>query len=309
MRIIVAGGTGFIGRSLCQKLVGLGHAVTVLTRDPGAARALMHPHVLLLGWRGAQGSAAEWMAALEGADAVINLAGEPVAAGRWTTTVKGRLRESRVGVTASLVSALSTIRTRPGLLISASAIGYYGPRDDEPLHEGSPSGTGFLASLCVDWEAAALAAEPLGVRVLIPRIGVVLGEAGGALAQMLPLFRLGLGGPVGRGTQWMSWIHLDDLTDLLLFLLNNALTGVVRGPVNATAPHPVTNLEFAKALGRALGRPAWARVPAAVLRVLFGEMAEELLLTGQRVLPCRAEAMGFRFQYPDLPGALRAILG
>lgn len=304
MRIVVTGGTGFIGRPLCQRLVGLGHAVTVLTRNPGAARSVLDPRMSVIGWEGFRGPTDGLMAALGDGDVIINLAGAPIAAGRWNAQVKDRLRQSREGTTSALVAALSKLPTRPVLLISASAIGYYGPRGDEPLTEESPSGAGFLASLCREWEAAARAAERLGVRVVLPRIGVVLGRHGGALAKMLPAFRMGLGGPVGSGAQWMSWIHLDDLIELLLFLLNEA----VGGPVNATAPHPVTNREFARTLGRTLGRPAWARVPAPVLRLLLGEMAEELLLTGQRVLPHHAEALGFRFRYPTLSEALGAIL-
>lgn len=304
VRVVVTGGTGFIGRPLCQRLVSLGHTVTVLTRDPAAARARLDPPVSLIGWEGFRGPTDGLLAALGDSDVIINLAGAPIAAGRWTAQAKARLRNSREGTTSALVAALSKLRPRPVLLISASAIGYYGPRQDEALTEESPSGSGFLASLCREWEAAARAAERLGVRVVLPRIGVVLGRHGGALAKMLPAFRLGLGGPVGSGAQWMSWIHLDDLIELLLFLLNEA----AGGPVNATAPHPVTNREFARTLGRTLRRPAWARVPAPVLRILLGEMAEELLLTGQRVLPHRAEAMGFRFRYPTLPEALHAIL-
>ena len=304
MRVVVTGGTGFVGRPLCQKLVSMGHAVTVLTRDPAAARVRLPPGVSLIGWEGFRGPTDGLMEALGDAEVIINLAGAPIAAGRWTAQVKERLRSSREGTTSALVAALSKLRARPVLLISASAIGYYGPRQDETLTEEAPSGSGFLASLCREWEAAARAAERLGVRVVIPRIGVVLGRDGGALAKMLPAFRLGLGGPLGSGAQWMSWIHLDDLVELLLFLLNEA----AGGPVNATAPQPVTNREFARTLGRALCRPAWAWVPAPVLRTLLGEMAEELLLTGQRVLPQRALAMGFRFRYPTLPEALHAIL-
>ncbi len=304
MRIVVAGGTGFIGRPLCQRLVELGHAVTVLTRDPATARARLAPPVSVIGWQGSRGATGELMTALGNAEVVINLAGAPIAQGRWTEQTKDRLRRSREGTTSALVAALAQLRARPVLLISASAIGYYGPRQDEPLREDAPSGAGFLASLCREWEAAARAAERLGVRVVLPRIGVVLGKNGGALARMLPVFRLGLGGPLGNGTQWLSWIHLDDLIELLLFLLDQA----VGGPVNATAPHPVTNEEFSRVLGQTLERPVWLRTPAFVLKLLLGQMAEELLLTGQRVLPARAEAMGFRFRYPTLSEALHAIL-
>ena len=304
MRIVVAGGTGFIGRPLCQRLVELGHAVTALTRDPAAARARLAPPVSVIGWQGSRGATGELMTALGNAEVVINLSGAPIAKGRWTEQTKDRLRRSREGTTSALVASLAKLQTRPVLLISASAIGYYGPRQDEPLREDAPSGAGFLASLCREWEAAARAAERLGVRVVLPRIGVVLGKNGGALARMLPVFRLGLGGPLGNGTQWLSWIHLDDLIELLLFLLDQA----VGGPVNATAPHPVTNEEFSRVLGQTLERPVWLRTPAFVLKLLLGQMAEELLLTGQRVLPARAEAMGFRFRYPTLSEALHAIL-
>lgn len=304
MRVVVTGGTGFIGRSLCERLVSLGHAVTVLTRDPARARVRLAPPISLVGWEGFRGPTDGLMAALGDGDVIINLAGAPIAAGRWTAQIKERLRSSREGTTSALVAALSKLRTRPVLLISASAIGYYGPRQDEALTEESPSGSGFLASLCREWEAAARAAERLGVCVVLPRVGVVLGRDGGALAKMLPAFRCGLGGPVGSGTQWISWIHLDDLIDLLLFLLNEPALG----PVNATAPHPVTNREFARTLGQVLRRPALAWAPSPALRILFGEMAEELLLTGQRVLPHRAQSMGFRFRHPTLPEALHAIL-
>jgi len=304
MRIVVAGGTGFIGRPLCQGLVELGHAVTVLTRDRAAARTRLAPPVSVIGWQGSRGATGELMTALGNAEVVINLAGAPIAQGRWTEQTKDRLRRSREGMTSALVDALAKLRARPVLLISASAIGYYGPRQDEPLREDAPSGAGFLASLCREWEAAARAAERLGVRVVLPRIGVVLGKNGGALARMLPVFGLGLGGPLGNGTQWLSWIHLDDLIELLLFLLDQA----IGGPMNATAPHPVTNEEFSRVLGQTLERPVWLRTPAFVLKLLLGQMAEELLLTGQRVLPARAEAMGFRFRYPTLSEALHAIL-
>lgn len=303
MRLAITGGTGFIGQALCERLAGSGHGVTVLTRDVARARGRLPSQVSPLPWTAADGVSSVLTKALEESDAVINLAGEPVAAGRWTTDRKAAMRNSRVGTTTALVAALSQLRRRPTVLVSASAIGYYGPRGDEPLTEEATSGTGFLAELCREWEAAARAAEPLGIRVVLPRIGVVLGP-GGALAHMLPAFRMGLGGPIGHGRQWMSWIHRSDLVQLLSALL----TQDIHGPVNATAPEPVTNREFSRALGRALHRPAWARVPGLVLRILFGQMAEELLLTGQRVVPRRAEAMGFRFQYPTLEEALRGIV-
>ncbi|MEC4668552.1 MAG: TIGR01777 family oxidoreductase [Nitrospirota bacterium] len=304
MRIVVTGGTGFIGRPLCQRLLEIGHSVTVLTRDPATCRIRLGPRVQSVGWQGYREPAGEWAAALDGSDAVINLAGAPIADRRWSAHTKERVRDSREGATMALVEALPKLQRRPDLLISASAIGYYGPRDEERLTEDSASGTGFLASLCREWEAAARAAERHEVRVVLPRIGIVLEKEGGALAKMLPAFKLGLGGALGRGIQWMSWIHRHDLVELLVFLL----TKEIRGPVNATAPHPVRNREFARALGQAVRRPAVLRTPGFVLRLMLGQMAEELLLTGQRVLPQRAESMGFQFRYPTLPEALHAIL-
>lgn len=305
MRVVVSGGTGFIGRPLCQKLVALGHSVIVLTRNPGSAWARLDPRVSVTRWEGTQRPGPECLAALAGCEAVINLAGEPIADRRWSDWVKDDLRASRIGATAALVSMLSTRGVKPGLLISASAIGYYGPRGDEILTEESPPGAGFLASLCSGWEAAARAAEPLGIRVVLPRIGVVLGKGGGALGKMLTLFRLGLGGPMGSGTQWISWIHRDDLVELLVTALENE---TLRGPINATAPHPVTNREFASTLGQVLNRPARLPTPGFLLRLALGQAADELLLTGQRVLPRRAEEWGYRFRYPRLAEAFHEIL-
>ena len=304
MHIVVTGGTGFIGRPLCARLLDLGHTVTIFTRDLQTAQSRSDSRIRLVGWHGFRGPTEEVLLALADSDVVINLAGAPVADRRWTPRTKNTLRTSREGPTTSLVTAFAKLQTRPVLFLSASAIGYYGPRQDEPLTEESPSGTGFLASLCREWEGAARAAERLGLCVTLLRIGVVLGKGGGALEKMLPLFRLGLGGPLGTGTQWMSWIHLEDLVELVLFLMNQA----VSGPVNATAPHPVTNRDFAKALGQTLRRPAWLPTPAFALKLPLGQMAEELLLTGQRVLPARAQALGFRYRYPELAEALRAIV-
>ncbi len=303
MQLVITGGTGFIGQALCDRLLKLRHAVTVLTRDPARARRTLPAAAAALAWTSASGASPGLLEVLEQADAVINLAGEPVAAGRWTASRKAAIRESRIGTTAALVSAMSRATHKPAVFVSASAIGYYGPRDDEVLTEEAGSGTGFLAELCRDWETAASTAQPLGIRVVLPRIGIVLGP-GGALARMLPAFRLGLGGPIGRGTQWMSWIHRTDLIELVLAFLSRD----IRGPVNAAAPHPVTNADFSRALGRALRRPAVLRVPAWALKAALGQMADELLLTGQRVLPQRAQAMGFRFRYPLLDEALHDLL-
>jgi hypothetical protein len=304
MRIVVAGGTGFIGRRLCERLANAGHAVTVLTRDPDTARARVYHAVKIIPWQGFRGPTEELSKALGDCDVVVNLAGSPIADKRWTPQTKEQLRQSREGTTTAIVTTLAKLKTRPVLLLNASAIGFYGPRGDEELTEDAPSGDGFLASLCREWEGAAGAAERLGVRVVTPRIGVVLGRDGGALARMLPIFRLGLGGPLGRGTQWMSWIHVEDLVELLMFLMSNT----AGGPVNATAPHPVTNAEFSRTLGRAIGKPALLPAPGFAMKLMLGEMAEELLLTGQRVLPRRAQSLGFHFRFPFIAGALNDIL-
>jgi len=287
----VTGGTGFIGAALCQALAGAGHTVTVVTRDPqrtgGAA----------IGWEGVS-------AAVRETDALVNLAGEPLGSGRWDARQKQLIRDSRVRVTRTLVGAVAAGEPRPKVLVNASAIGYYGPRADEVLDESAGPGTGFLADVCRAWEEAALAAEDLGLRVVRLRLGVVLAADGGALARMLPPFRAFLGGPIGSGRQWMSWIHRDDVTGLVADTLANES---YRGAVNATAPQPVTNRDFARMLGRVLARPAWLPTPAFALRLMVGEMAD-LLLSGQRVLPGVADRLGYRWRFTELGGALQASI-
>jgi uncharacterized protein (TIGR01777 family) len=289
MRVLLTGGTGFIGAPLCRALRGAGHAVTVVTRDPEHATG---PAV---GWDGVG-------AAVRDADALVNLAGEPIAGGRWSAARKDRIRASRIESTQALVRAAAAADRRPSVLVSASAVGYYGAHGDEPLDETAPAGTGFLADVCRAWEAEALAAATLGLRVVRLRLGIVLAPDGGALARMLPPFRGFLGGPLGSGDQWTSWIHRDDVTGLVVAALASE---AYAGAVNATAPRPVTNREFAQALGHALARPSWLRTPAPFLRLALGEMAD-MLLTGQRVLPAVAEGLGYQFRYRDLAPALRA---
>jgi uncharacterized protein (TIGR01777 family) len=291
MRVLVTGGTGFVGGSLCQVLRGQGHAVTVVSRTPAQAG----------------GSAVSWEQlddAVAASDAVVHLAGEPIAARRWTAAQKLRIAGSREGWTRTLVDAIERAPRRPRVLVSASAIGYYGARGDEPLDETSPPGTGFLADVCQAWEREAARAETLGVRVVRLRVGIVLATGGGALARMVPPFRLFLGGRLGSGKQWMSWIHRDDLIGLIVEALRDPNW---RGAVNATAPHPVTNAEFTQTLAEALMRPAWLPVPALALRLALGEMAT-MLLTGQRVLPKVAGFHSYRWRFPDLPQALRATV-
>jgi len=298
VKVAVTGASGFLGTQLVQKLLEAGHAVHVLGRRRGPN---LPPAVQFSEWHSADVEPpAESLAA---ADAVVHLAGEPVAQ-RWTVEARRRIRDSRVNGTRNLVNALSTQSRRPSVLVSASAIGYYGPRGDEILTEASPPGSDFLAGVSVEWEQAAQLAEALGIRVIQLRIGMVLGN-GGALARMLPPFRWGLGGRMGSGKQWMSWIHVDDMINLILFAVTNA---AIRGPVNATAPSPVTNAEFTRLLGAALHKPViFPSVPGFVLRLALGEMAS-LVLTGQRVIPIAAQTAGFEFRHPDLPQALADLL-
>lgn len=296
MKLLVTGGTGFIGRPLCRSLAKRGHQLTVLTRHPDAQPR--QSDVTFLPW-----ALEEWGRSLGDVDGVINLAGESIVAKRWTARRKQELTESRVGTTRHLVRAIAESPRKPSVFIQASAIGYYGPRSDEELTEADSAGGGFLAELCQAWEAEAQRAEPFGVRVVRLRIGIVLARDGGALAKMAPPFRAWVGGPLGHGRQWMSWIHRDDLIGIVHWALG---ASQVSGAVNATAPGPVRMREFAATLGRILRRPSWAPVPAVILRLMLGEMAE-ILLTGQRVIPQAALAGGYRFLYPELPPALAAI--
>ena len=303
MRVTVTGATGLIGSELVGALTARGDAVTVLTRDPAGARARLGGGVEAVAWDPASGPAPS--AALEGRDGVVHLAGEPVAQ-RWSDAAKRRIRDSRELGTANLVAGIATAEPRPSVLVSASAVGYYGPRGDERVDETTPPGSDFLAQVCVAWERAATAAEQHGLRVALVRTGVVLDARGGALAKMLPPFKLGAGGPVAGGRQWMPWIALDDLVGLYLAALDGGPEW--RGPLNGSAPEPVTNADFSKALGRALHRPAVAPVPRLALKLLYGEM-EQIVTTGQRAVPARPLALGHAYRHPRLDEALRVALG
>jgi uncharacterized protein len=291
MRVLVTGGTGLVGKPLCDALRGAGHAVTVVSREPGRVPERS------VGWDGIREAVAD-------SDAIVNLAGASIAAGRWTPARKADIRASRIEATRALVRAVETAATRPTVLINASAVGWYGPRGDERLDETAWPGDDFLARVCRDWEAEAERAEPLGLRVVRLRIGVVLAPNGGALASMLIPFRACLGGPIGGGAQWMSWVHRDDVVGLIREALGN---DAYAGAVNATAPNPVTNRDFARALGRALERPAVVPVPGFALRLALGEMAA-MVLNGQRVLPAVAERNGYAWRQPELAAALAACL-
>jgi uncharacterized protein (TIGR01777 family) len=307
MRIVVAGGTGFLGSALVEALAREDHEVVVLSRRapeaPPPGQVWGHrTGVTHAGWIVDQEE--RWAHVLDGADVLVNLAGESIAARRWTPAQKGRLAESRLGTVRALGRALARVAAPPRLFANASAVGYYGSRDDEILTEESPPGRGFLSDLCVQWEEAARAAAPRGTRVVLLRTGLVLDRGGGALGSMLTPFRLGLGGPLGSGRQYMPWIHRADWVRLVAWLLARH----DEGPFNLTAPEPVTNEAFTRALAQAIGRPAFLRAPAFALRLALGEMADALLLSGQRAIPARAQALGFAFTYPALPAALHAIL-
>lgn len=296
--MLVTGSTGFVGSALVRGLAARGHTVTRLVRSsspPGAEGVRWDPK-----------SGAVDRHGLEGMSAVVHLAGENIAGGRWTRERKKRIRESRVAGTRLLVDSLCRLDRPPASLLCASAVGYYGDRGDELLREDSPPGRGFLSEVCRDWEAAADPAAGRGIRVVRLRIGMVLGRSGGALAAMLPVFRAGAGGRIGSGRQYVSWIALSDLVGVVEHVL---ATPSLEGAVNAVSPRPVSNREFAGTLGRVLGRPTVLFLPASLARLLLGEMADELLLSGQRVEPAKLLGSGYRFLHPELEGALRSLLG
>lgn len=293
MKIVIAGGTGFLGRPLAARLAADGHRITLLSRRTGG-RSRYETVV----WDGGS-TAGPWRDALDGAGAVINLAGEPIDR-HWTAAHKRRVLDSRVDATRAIADACLTLPSPPTVFISGSAVGYYGPHGDEPLTESAAAGDDFLATVCVAWESEAMRADNSRTRVVPVRTGLVLARDGGALKRMLPPFTFGVGGRVGSGAQYWPWIHRDDWIELVRFAIEN---GEVRGPLNATGPVPVQNRAFARALGRAMHRPALVPAPAFALRLLLGEMAE-MIVTGQRALPEKADRAGFIFKHRTLESAL-----
>jgi len=296
MKILVSGSHGLVGSALVTSLASKGHEAFLLVRHAPDSAAEVE-------WYPERGSLA--LSRLEGMDAVVHLAGESIAEGRWSEEKKRRIRESRVKGTTVLSEALGNLKRPPGTLISASAIGYYGNRGDEILTEESSPGNDFLASVCSEWERAAEAASTKGIRVVKSRFGVILSNNGGALKKMLTPFRMGVGGRIGSGKQWMSWIALHDVIAVLEFELTNE---ALSGPVNFVAPNPVTNAEFTRTLGKVLSRPTIFPIPAFGVRLVFGEMADALLLSSQRVKPAHLTQAGYRFQFSDLDAALRHVL-
>ena len=296
MKILMSGSHGLVGAALIKSLEPEGHEIFRLVRHAPNSRSEIE-------WSPDRYSIA--LARLEGFDAVVHLAGESIAEGRWSDEKKKRIRESRVKGTKLLGDALANLSNPPRTLVSASAIGYYGNRGNEVLTEGSAPGDGFLPEVCVEWEKATALATEKGIRVVNTRFGVILDTHGGALAKMLPPFRMGIGGRIGSGKQWMSWIALDDVIGAIKFALSN---DALHGPVNFVAPNPVTNSEFTKTLGKALSRPTLFPIPAFGIRLVFGEMADALLLSSQRVAPASLIKAGYQFQYPGLKEALRHSL-
>jgi len=301
MKIVIAGGTGFVGRHLCQELVNEGHSVIVLSRHPEGSPASTNARSRVIQWNGRENG--PWATFCDGAEVVMNLSGAPIADKRWTPARKRELVDSRVLTTRVLLASIAKWKTKPHTFLTASGVGFYGDCGREEVNERSPQGEGFLPELCQAWEGAAKQGEALGLRVLSVRFGMVLGHNGGALPKMAFPFRFFLGGPVLPGSQFVSWIHVKDLSRLMLWLITNPS---INGPVNGVAPDSVTMREFCERLGQAMKRPSWFPVPGFLLQIALGELAS-MLTTGQRVHPQRALEGGFTYLYPMLPAALEAI--
>ncbi|MFC1556408.1 TIGR01777 family oxidoreductase [candidate division KSB1 bacterium] len=306
MKVLVAGASGTIGGALCNKLLHEGMAVAALTRSRESSAKILHARTRIVEWNPAEREPPEesgWTERCGDIDAVVNLVGEPIAGGRWSEVRKRRILDSRVGSTRAIVHAASAGKIRPKIFINASAVGYYGFHHEKIFTEDDGPGTGFLSDVCVQWEKEIRQLHSSDIRTVILRIGMVLSASGGALQQMLPVFRYGLGGTIGSGDQMMSWIHIDDLLRVIIFALGNP----IEGAFNAVSPNPVTNREFTAALGTVLGKPAVFTVPGFLLRLRYGEMSD-LLIKSQHVLPKRLSGTGFEFTFSDINAALEHLL-
>ncbi len=301
MKIVIAGGTGFIGTRLISQLIASGDSVTLLTRS-GSVPQAFKDKIVAQPWDGK--TAGNWMKVIDGADAVINLCGEGIALKRWSQKQKELLRSSRLDPTRAIVQAIRSAQVKPQVLINASAVGFYGSVPEEQVDESRVQGRGFLADLCADWEASAREVETMGVRLVFPRIGIVLGPGQGALQKMIPPFKLFMGGPLGSGQQWFPWVHVQDVANMILFAMKKTS---ISGPINVCAPYPVRMHEFCGTLGRILNRPSWLPVLPAILRLVLGEMAE-MLLGGQKAIPQKALKNGFKFRYAFVESALISCL-
>jgi uncharacterized protein len=302
MRVVVTGGSGFIGSALIARLGAEGHDVVLLTRNPEAARLKLGAQANIDRWDGK--NAGSWEAHIDGADAVVNFAGEPLDAKRWSPQQKERIISSRVNATTAIVNAIEKAKRKPSVLVNASGVGYYGPVENGEVTEEAPRGKDFLSQTTFEWETAARKAEASGVRTVVLRIAVVLGDNGGALKKLLIPFKLFVGGALGSGRQWFPWVHRDDLLGAISFVMENS---DMAGPVNVVAPESVTMREFCAALGKVLHRPSWVPVPAFFLKLLLGEMSD-MVLAGQRAVPKALERHGFKFKFPHLSSTLADIL-
>ena len=307
MRILIPGGSGFIGSALSANLAAAGHEVIVLTRNPDKAGAALPPGVRAQRWDGR--TADGWGQLADGAGAIINLAGESIAGanpivGRWTAARKRAMRDSRVNAGRAVVEAIRAAKVKPAVLMQASAVGYYGPHGDEFVTEDTPAGSDFLASVCVDWEASTAGVEAMGVRRVVTRTGLPMGNQGGAFPPLRLIANLGGGGPMGSGRQWWPWLHLDDDIAALRFLMESDASG----PYNLSSPNPVQEAEFFKVLGKVMRRPSFIPTPGFALRLSAGELADAALLTGQREMPVRLQKAGFKFKFPGLEGAFTQLL-
>ncbi len=302
MKILILGSTGFIGKNLCKELLSAGHNIEVFTSNKTKAQLLFGKEVEIIEWTGYTPLLPSYT--LQDVSAVINLAGESIANHRWTKSVKEKIVYSRMKTTQAVVNAIKDKVLRPKMLINASAVGFYGPRNDEEVTESSSAGGDFLAEVCKAWESEAYKAESYGTQVVTVRIGVVLGNEG-ALVRMMTPFQYYMGGPIGIGNQWLSWIHIHDLVKIFKFIIEK---GTMSGPINATAPQPVRMKDFCEILGKVMSRPSWLRVPELALKIVLGEMAD-MLLNGQRVLPKKILDAGFGFRFPILKEAIEDIIG
>lgn len=301
-RVIVTGATGLIGKRLCATLQAKGYAVVVFSRDPDEARTRVPNAAEYIGWTPSESG--PWSTVVDGAFAVVHLGGASVYGKRWTRRYKAEIRDSRVIGTRGLVNAMAAAKAKPSVFVCGTAIGYYGFRDDTPLDEAAAPGSDFLARVVIAWEQEARRAKDFGIRTVLVRSGIILDTKEGALPQMMLPFRFFAGGPILPGTQWLSWIHVEDEVGLIMLALEDER---VRGALNATAPEPLTNRDFSKTLGRVMRRPSWVPVPGFALRIVLGEFAG-MVREGQRVVPVKAEQLGYRFKFPTAEGALRDLL-